>query len=299
MKVFTTLLYDNKPNVSYTSYLHEGSEEIDKDRQFPAMIICGGGAYLGISDREKEPVALHYLQAGFQVFVLDYQTEATGNAQYPNPLLDLAMLMKQIRLQGETWQIDNDKIAIIGFSAGANLCAQLATHWHNRWLAEGVGTGDNQLLKPNAVILAYPLLDFIVQEKYANLDPRIDLSLSYTDTTKRDFMHHANKVFLGKEYTENRMKEASPYYFLSGKTPPTFLWTTAQDDLVYPQQCLHYANKMIELGVPVELHLFEEGQHGLSLGTYQASGDPTLQNADVAQWQNLALRFLHRRFGEF
>ena len=60
-------------------------------------------------------MALHYLQAGFQVFVLDYQTEATGNAQYPNPLLDLAMLMKQIRLQGKRGRLITIKLPLSAF----------------------------------------------------------------------------------------------------------------------------------------------------------------------------------------
>lgn len=299
MQIFEERVAESQPAVTFTGYLHTGSEEIEKDRRFPAMIVCGGGAYLGISDREKEPVALYYLHQGFQVFVLTYQTEATGDPQYPQPLFDLAKLMKQIREHSQEWLIDPEKIAIVGFSAGANLCAQLATHWHEAWLGEAVAVADNQLLRPAAVILAYPLLDFLQQEKYANDDPTIDLSMGYVTTTKRAFMKHANEVFLGQDYTEERMKEASPYYHVSQQTPPTFIWTTGADNLVYPQQSLTYANRLLAAGVPVELHLFEEGQHGLSLGTYQSSGDETLMNQDVAVWTELALRFLHRRFGVF
>lgn len=58
------------------------SKEI-KPRIRPAMLIMPGGAYCMCSDREGEPVAIKFLDAGFVSFVLSYSVKTC----YPTPLI--------------------------------------------------------------------------------------------------------------------------------------------------------------------------------------------------------------------
>ncbi|MDR1876920.1 MAG: alpha/beta hydrolase, partial [Flavobacteriaceae bacterium] len=74
MKIEKVTLWEDNPKITYTSYLMDNSPDIEEGRKYPAIIVCGGGAYMGISGREKEPVALCFLAKGYQAFVLDYTT---------------------------------------------------------------------------------------------------------------------------------------------------------------------------------------------------------------------------------
>lgn len=67
------------------------------------------------------------------------------------------------------------------------------------------------------------------------------------------------------------MDEVSPARHVTENTPPMYLWATASDELVPVQHSLRMAHALAEHKIPFELHVFEEGPHGLGLST-QATG---------------------------
>ena len=60
------------------TYIRDESPEMEAHRR-PAVVICPGGGYGMTSDREAEPVALKFLEKGFQCFVLRYSVERCGS----------------------------------------------------------------------------------------------------------------------------------------------------------------------------------------------------------------------------
>lgn len=138
-------------NVTLTAYLLEVGGEFVNIEKRPAMIVLPGGGYESCSAREADPVALTYLKAGFQVFVLNYSVKEYGD--WPNPLEDYEAAMAMIRDKAEMWHVYADKIAVIGFSAGGHLAAAAATMSQNR---------------PNAAILGYPLTGTDVKQYCSN-----------------------------------------------------------------------------------------------------------------------------------
>ncbi len=299
MIVEKSVLREDNEKVFYTRYLLDNSPEIEANRKRPAMIICPGGGYLLTSDREAEPVAMFFLNQGYQAFVLRYITADKGSAIFPNSLLDLCKTIAEIREHADEWHVDPDKIAIIGFSAGANLCACLATMWHQAFLKLLTGV-DNQLLKPNAVILGYPLIDYPFQKMMTERDPSAREVIPFFGSSKYDFMIISNHSFMGQDLSDERLREVSPITHVSDQTPPVFIWHTATDDLVYVGNSLNFARSLEDHKVPFELHIFEKGPHGMSLANHQTTGNFTdfsdMDNPDVAVWTDLASRFLRRHF---
>lgn len=111
-------------------------------RKRPCVIVIPGGGYQMRSTREAENICYPYMQAGYHAFVLRY---AIGTkAKWPNPLSDYEEAVKIIREHAEEWHIYEDKICVIGFSAGGHLAASAAVMSENR---------------PNAAILGYPVLE--------------------------------------------------------------------------------------------------------------------------------------------
>ena len=127
--------------VTLSAYLQPVGGEFENIVRRPAVLVLPGGGYQYCSDREAEPVAMEYLRAGYQAFVLRYSLKK--NAVWPNPLEDYEQAMALIREKAEEWNLYPDKIAVVGFSAGGHLAAYAATMSKNR---------------PNAAILGYPVI---------------------------------------------------------------------------------------------------------------------------------------------
>ena len=138
---FETIQLNEKRNVTLTVMAQDVGGEFRGVTARPAVLILPGGGYMFCSDREAEPVAMPYLKAGFQAFILRYSTGEHGH--WPNPLEDYEQAMALIRARAEEWRVIPDQIAVIGFSAGGHLAGAAATMSVNR---------------PNAAILGYAVL---------------------------------------------------------------------------------------------------------------------------------------------
>lgn len=139
MRVEKIVLHEAR-EVSLTAYLLETGGEFQNISRRPAVLILPGGGYQFCSDREADPVAMPYLKAGYQAFILRYSVGK--HCVWPDPLQDYEQAMKLIREKEEEWKVFPDKIAVIGFSAGGHLAAAAAVMSENR---------------PNAAILGYPV----------------------------------------------------------------------------------------------------------------------------------------------
>ena len=128
-------------NVTLTTYLLDSSNEFSNIEARPAILVLPGGGYSMCSAREAEPIAMAYLAEGYQAFVLRYSV--AENSTWPNPLNDAENALEMIRANSAVWGIDQERIAVIGFSAGGHLAAALST----------IGK-----VKPNAMILGYPCI---------------------------------------------------------------------------------------------------------------------------------------------
>src|SRR3989304_9659647 len=129
------------PNVTLMTYLPQPSEALPNMAARRAVLICPGGSYLYCSDREGEPIALAFMAAGYQAFVLRYSVGEF--AAFPRPLMDAENALELIRARAEEWQVDPGKIAACGFSGGGRL---------------GAGLGNMGRGRPNAQIFAFPCL---------------------------------------------------------------------------------------------------------------------------------------------
>ncbi len=173
MKIKTIEL--TNPNVTLTCYLGETSKEMPNLDTRKAILIFPGGGYQFCSDREAEPVALGYLQKGYNAFVLRYSVMAEGDLStlWPKPLEEAEIALRYLRDNSDKLGIYKDKIACIGFSAGGHLSAALAT----------MGK-----VRPNAAILIYPAI--IAEPRYGWPFPTIecdkDTPESFVATTHQD-----------------------------------------------------------------------------------------------------------------
>lgn len=135
------------------TYIRDESPEMEAHRR-PAVVICPGGGYGMTSDREAEPVALKFLEKGFQCFILRYSVEPV---RFPAALLQLATAVAMVRSRADEWHVNADKIAVCGFSAGGHLAASLGVFWNREFVNGPLGLTPGDA-KPNGMILGYPVI---------------------------------------------------------------------------------------------------------------------------------------------
>lgn len=291
MEILTNQLWGHESKANYQAYLMGNSKDIELERKHPAVIICGGGGFARITAREQEPVALYFLNQGYQAIVLNYTTHSIGDGTFPNPVLDLAKMMLIVRENATKWQIDPEKVTIMGFSAGGTVCASLATQWQEPFLAEKLGVSAERL-RPNAVVLGYPILDFVYQKEMAAVDKNRDEILKLVNQPKGLFLDKALELGAGKGATIAQLESVSPISHVTSNVPPVFIWGTADDEMMYPTQLLNFASKLSENNLNYELHIFESGPHGQSLANYNST--PSGTEDGISIWAPLALMFLKK-----
>lgn len=247
-------------NAHLTTYLITHSEEIRYDKR-PLIIICPGGGYSWVSEREAEMLALQWTAFGYHAAVLYYSVEP---AVYPTALLELATAVKMMKENAKEWHIDADKILVEGSSAGGHLAASYGMFWSRSFIAQKLNTS-SEMLRPAGMILNYPV---ITSGKYAHDDSFHSLLAGDYDKLK-DEMSLENQV--------------------GADTPPAFIWHTNEDGLVPAENSLLLALAMRKQRIPVELHLYAKGGHGLSLADERTNGMDGFGNVKECQsWMTLA-----------
>ncbi len=256
-----------------TTYIRDLSSEIDLERKAPAMLVIPGGGYYMVSDREGEPVAMRYLALGFNAFVLDYSVAEDSALKYPYQIAEAAMAMEYLRINAENLNIDPEKIAAVGFSAGGHLCAMLGS-FHN-CPETGKVFKPTVCVKPNAVVLGYPVISS-------------DIS----------FAHIGSFINLCGEENKELMKKVDVLNLIDENSAPAFIWSTFNDNVVPCQNAIEAALKYKEFGVPVSLHVFGKGEHGLSVAdatVYKADKALKEMSVSVPEWVRLSVEWLEEQ----
>ena len=221
-----------------------------------AVVILPGGAYAHLAaNLEGRQFADWFAVRGFRAFVLSYRLSSNGYL-LPVPLLDARRAVQLVRARARDYQIDTNRIVIIGFSAGGHLAALASTQF-----VSGTPDAEDPIervsSRPDFLVLGYPWIGAIS-----------------SDTSHLSYC----KLFNVMEKCEALRVAYSPDLFVSKDTPPTFWYHTFNDKTVPVEQGLRFYEALIKAGVPAEAHIFANGPHGTGLG----KGDAALD-----QWPNL------------
>ncbi len=227
-----------KEKTKLTLYIPGVCQEIDLSKKFPCAVVCPGGGYWWTSGREAEPVALRLVGNGIAAAVLEY---TCGGAHYPVQLLQVLASVAYMRKHSEELHIDAEKISVMGFSAGGHAACSAGMFWHEKKWADILGVSVDDV-RPDGMVLCYPV---ITSGKYAHRD--------------------SFKCLLGDDPDPALLEKMSLEKQVTDKTPKAFIWHTAEDGLVPAENSLMLALAMHEKNIPIEMHIYPIGHHGMSL----------------------------------
>ena len=159
------------------------------------------------------------------------------------------------------YQINPNRIVIIGFSAGGHLAALAGTQFVPG-KPDAEDPFDRVSSRPDYLVLGYAWLGAIS-----------------TDTSHLSYC----KIFNLMDKCEDLRKAYEPELYVTKDTPPTFMYHTFNDQTVPIQQALSFYDALVKAGVSAEMHVFANGAHGSGLG----KGDPALD-----KWPSLLEEWL-------
>lgn len=208
-----------------------------------AVVICPGGGYHHLSmEKEGSRVAEWFQQRGVHAFVLQYRLGSNG---YHHPIMmwDGLRAMRLVRSMAETNGIDVNKIGVMGFSAGGHLAATVSTRF-DAGQPDSTDITEQFSSRPDFTILAYPVISMI-----------------------HPVVHTGSRSNLLGEKAEDfdLQYQLSAEKQIRSNTPPAFLVHTTADRSVIPEHSIWYYLALRRAGIPAEMHLFQEGEHGLGM----------------------------------
>lgn len=227
-----------------------------------AVVIAPGGGYLGLAmNHEGRQVADWFAERKVTPFVLKYRLGQ--KYLYPVPLLDARRAVRLVRSLQKQYRLAPDRIGMVGFSAGGHLTAMVGTSFDGGAPA-AADPVERFSSRPDFLVLGYPWINAMGQAKPGTID-------SYPTIMK-----------IPKEQQAALEELYSPTRLVTARTPPAFIFSTTDDDVVPVEASIEFYSALKRAGVPAELHVFRHGAHGVGLG----KGDATLEQWPVllSQW---------------
>ncbi len=254
-------LRKDNPEVTLTTYVASDGANAKPRR---AILVLPGGGYEMLAHHEGEKIALNYLAAGINAFVLNYSTKGNNKSmKYPMPQVDVANAMKYIKDNAGKYNIDPEKVFVIGFSAGGHLAATAGVFWDREEIYKDAEPMDYGYNKPCGMILSYPVINY--------------------NSNKGSFHNLA-----GEGLEENEYNYYSPDLYVDDKTCPAFIWHTSDDPAVNVQGSLSLASKLKDNNIPFEMHIYPHGNHGLGL----PDGNASVKLDNVATWMKHSIEWI-------
>lgn len=213
----------------------------EKSNGTAVIIFPGGGYGIIAAGHEGADIAKKFNEMGVAAFVVKYRIPNSETMLNPaiGPLQDAQQAIKIVREGAKEYNINPNKIGIMGFSAGGHLAATAGTHFEKAV----IDNTNNTSLRPDFMLLIYPVISF---------------TDSLTHLGSRDQL-------IGKNPSAAQIKEYSNELQVNSKTPPAFLVHASDDDAVKPQNSIAFYLALIKNKVPAEMHLYESGGHGFGM----------------------------------
>ncbi len=208
-----------------------------------AVIICPGGGYWILAyDWEGSDIAKFWNSKGVAAIVLKYRLPTSESQIEPHksPLMDAQRAMRMVRFHAADWNINPERIGIMGFSAGGHLASTLSTHF-DAGNPNSEDLIEQMSCRPDFSLLIYPVISFTGEYQHSG----------------------SRKALVGEdmelaEYYSNELQ-------VTEDTPPAILIHSGDDKGVTVKNSILYYEALIRNGIPAELHVYPYGGHGYSL----------------------------------
>lgn len=229
----------------------------EDQKKFSVILICPGGGYNMQAPHEGQPFARLFAMHGIIGAVLTYRVSPD---RYPGSYSDACRAIRLLRENAQKYDIDINRIGIMGFSAGGHLASTVATQ-PDLYTDPEDDLSEHVSARPDRLILGYPVISFV-----------------------DEFAHNGSaRSLLGEDPDPEMMHRLSNNHQVSSSNPPVFIFHTADDSGVPVQNSLSFAEGCLKHQVSVEMHIYPEGRHGVGMA---------LDHSSLKSWTQLLINWL-------
>lgn len=229
-----------------------------------AVLICPGGGYGVLAfDHEGFAIARWLNNNGIAGIILKYRlpSDFIMKNKSIGPLQDAQEAIRIIRRNATQWKINQNRIGVIGFSAGGHLASTLSTHFDEKVYE----IKDTTSARPDFSLLIYPVITF-------------DSSFTHSGSRRN---------LVGDNPSEVLIRHFSNELMITARTPPAFLVHSSDDKAVPVKNSLVYYQGLVKNNIIAEMHIFQKGGHGYGLA---------VNSGTESSWPDLCLRWLSENF---
>jgi acetyl esterase/lipase len=226
-----------------------------------AVLIFPGGGYRRLAVEKEAMQAVRWMNSlGVAAFVV--HSRLGPRYHHPAMIQDAQRAIRMVRSRAGEWGIDPGRVGAVGFSAGGHLAATAGTLFDDG-IPGSPDPVDASGSRPDFLVLGYPV---------------VAMDGPYVHPGSREHL-------LGPDPGPELVELLSLHRQVGPRTPPTFLVASTDDAAVPVENTLLLFRALRDAGIPVEMHVFQNGEHGFGL----APDDPVL-----ASWAGLCEAWMRR-----
>ncbi len=231
-----------------------------------AVIVAPGGSYAHTGGLRVEafPTARWLAARGITAVVLRYRV-SNDDYHHRDFLADGKQAIRTVRAKAGELGVDPRKIGFIGFSAGGHLAAFVGTACPENGDPDDADPLLRYSCRPDFMVMVYPVVT--LDDRWAH------------QRSKRSLLGPEDPPPLGLVERLSLEKQVGP------STPPAFLVHSRRDTKVDFNNSQLFYDAMVAGGRPAELHLYDDGKHGVGLA--QKPGMPAMR-----QWPTQMLTWM-------
>lgn len=215
----------------------------DRPNGAAVLLFPGGGYQHVVVDKEGYEMARWLAARGFTALVLFYRLPGEGWAAGPDvALADAQRAMRLVRHRASEFGLVPERLAVMGFSAGGHLCADLAARFALR-VYDAVDEADALFARPFCAAPIYPVVS-------------MRAAIAHAGSRKQLIGPGADAALEAAHSPDRNIPDAAPPHFI----------VHAEDDTAVPvENALLLRAALKARGISVETHLFRSGGHGFGL----------------------------------
>ena len=233
----------------------------EKPNGLCVVVLPGGGYGALAGDHEGRQFGEWLAQQGTTAMVVKYRISGSDEKRYhfPVPQMDARRAIRMARGMAEEWQIDPERVGVMGFSAGGHLASTCVTMFDDTFPEETNDAIDALSCRPSFGILVYPVISM-----------------------SKPYVHGGSKRrLLGENPPPDLVARCDTALRVTGKTPPVFIVHSADDTAVPLRNALDFIDACTAHQVPVTAHIYPTGGHGYG---FVGKGDAAGWTARLAEW---------------
>lgn len=273
------------PNVVYAQVTARGYQNValgmdilqpQKKGKMPAILFITGGGFINANKANDIQLRMHLAEAGYVVASATYRVAPT--VVFPAPVEDMKAAIRFLKANADRFNIDPNRIGVVGQSAGGYLAAMVGTTNGSKTFDKGAYLNESSTVQ--AVVDMYGLSDLTkVGADYSEAVQETHKSAGATEA----LWVNGSPVFGGRDggiFADPKAAEAAnPISYIAGNKnhiPPFLLMHGDADRVVSPSQTDILFQDLKANGVNAERYIVPGAEHG---GVYWEQ--ETVQNVIV------------------